>query len=266
MQKTDLMPALNLDIVGAVEVKANLLGIPYQKLKSLTSFSQAQTMAAALQSGGAVISVRYEGWTNRGLLNAKAPKDAKPLSVLGGNTGFDTLAAFLRDSGGQLWPDVDFLRFRQSGNGISRGRDSIKNAFGEETVQYDYMLSVYAAKLNGNHYRFLRSDKILSVSKLFLENYKKRNVNAVSLGTLGEYCYSDYNAAGGSGRTKFAAAAEEIMKTAAQSNRVAVAGRATPAQPFMPTRYGVRLFFQAAMIFLKRTSRFTRLCFMAIRY
>src|SRR5699024_9627512 len=70
LKKTELSPALNLNIYGAIDVKANFLGIPYKKLKSLTSFSEAAEMTAYLSENGVGgLSVRYEGWTNNGFFN-----------------------------------------------------------------------------------------------------------------------------------------------------------------------------------------------------
>lgn len=224
LKKTELEPTLNINLYGAVDVKANFLGFPYQKLKSLTSFSQAEAMADYLNASGAgTLSMRYEGWTNGGVFNKTVPKDAKPLRILGGEAGFQTLKNAMEKDGRQFWPDVDFLRCRESGKGISKSRDSIKNAFGEPTPQYDYMLSVYAPKLQGNQYRFLRADAVRKISRNFLENYKKEECQYLSLGTTGEYRYSDYNPDNGHGRMTLQMAFEDIWKTAT-GYRLAVSG------------------------------------------
>ncbi len=214
MKKTALAPALNLHVYGAIDIKTNTLGFPHQKLTGLTSFSQARDMAAYLQTAGAgVLSMRYEGWANYGVFNKTVPKNAEPLPLLGGQTEIKQLAAALEGTGGQLWPDVDLLRFRQGGGGISKGGDSIKNGFGDPTEQYDYMLSVYAAKVSGNHYHFLRADKVREVAGRITADFKKQGFSCLSLGTMGEYVYSDLNPGQGHGRTGLLQAYRQIQES-----------------------------------------------------
>ena len=202
MNKTAQRPALNLNLYGAIDVKANTLGFPHKKLESLTDFSEALKIAKDLREDGVGnLSVRYEGWTNYGIMNKSVPKNAQPLSLLGGNDGLHTLAADLEENNDRLWLDFDFLRYRKGGNGVSKGGDSIKNGFGDPTEQYDYMLSVYAAKVNGNHYRFLRAGKVEETAKRVINDFKKLDIYGLSLGTMGEYIYSDLNPKHGHDRT-----------------------------------------------------------------
>lgn len=214
LKKTVLSPALNLNIYGAIDVKANFLGIPYRKLKSLTSFSQAKEIASYLSENGVEgLSVRYEGWTNYGLFNKKVPKNAKPLSVLGGEKGFKALNEYLTDVNAQFYPDVDFLRFTSSGNGVSKNKDSIKNTFGEVIEQYDYMLSVGAEKIDGNNYYLLSADKLEAVVNAFLKKFDSLNTKGISYGTMGSHVYADLNTSGGFNRTKLVNAFENVFKS-----------------------------------------------------
>ena len=214
LTKTELSPALNINVYGAIDVKANFLGIPYKKLKGLTSFSQAQEMAEYLSENGvSSLAIRYEGWTNNGLFNKKAPKNAKPLSVLGGEKAFKSLNKYLTDINAQFYPDVDFLRFSSGGNGVSKNRDSIKNTFGEVTEQYDYMHSVGVPKINGNNYYLLRANKLETVVKQFLKKYDSLNISGISYGTMGSYVYADHNIKGGFNRTKLVNVFENIFKS-----------------------------------------------------
>ena len=213
MKKTELSPALNLNIYGAIDVKANFLGIPYKKLKSLTSFSEAAEMAAyLLENGVGGLSVRYEGWTNNGFFNKKIPKNAKPLSVLGGKKDFKALNDYLTEIDAQFYPDADFLRFTSSGNGVSKNKDSVKNTFGEIVEQYDYMLSVDVEKIDGNNYYLLSADKVGTVINNFLKKYSALKASGISLGTMGSYVYADLNTEDGFNRTALVSSFENVFK------------------------------------------------------
>ena len=133
---------------------------------------------------------------------------------MGGNDGLRSLAADLEKNNDRLWLDLDFLRYRKGGNGVSRGGDSIKNGFGDPTEQYDYMLSVYASKVNGNHYRFLRAEKVEETAKRVINDFKKLDVYGLSLGTMGEYIYSDLNPNHGHDRTGMQETYRKILNQA----------------------------------------------------
>lgn len=230
LSKSAQKPALNLECYGAIDVQANFLGIPYKKLKALTTFDQAAAMAEELtQSGAGTLALRYVGWTEGGVMNCKLPQSAKPLSVLGGSKRFAALAETLTGMGAQLYPDTDLLRFRKSGNGVRRGRDSIKNPFGEMVEQYEYMLSVYAPKLAGNNYYLLRADALQTASEKFLRNYQKLGVGGISFGTAGDLFYADEKQGDGLARTALADAYTTLWDYAEAYATAASGGNAQTA-------------------------------------
>ncbi len=230
LSKTAQQPALNLECYGAIDVQANFLGIPYKKLKALTTFAQAGAMAEELtQLGAGTLALRYEGWTEGGVMNRKLPQSAKPLSVLGGSKQFTALAEKLAGMGAQLYPDTDLLRFRKAGNGVRRGRDSIKNPFGEVVEQYDYMLSVYAPKLAGNNYYLLRANAVETAAEKFLRNYQKLGVSGVCFGTAGDLFYADTKRGGGLSRTALADAYTALWDGAKEYATAAAGGNAQTA-------------------------------------
>ena len=168
--------------------------------------------AYLLENGVGGLSVRYEGWTNNGFFNKKIPKNAKPLSVLGGKKDFKALNDYLTEIDAQFYPDADFLRFTSSGNGVSKNKDSVKNTFGEIVEQYDYMLSVDVEKIDGNNYYLLSADKVGTAINNFLKKYSALKASGISLGTMGSYVYADLNTEDGFNRTALVSSFENVFK------------------------------------------------------
>lgn len=84
--KIDTSTPVALEIVGAVDKKKQILGVPVRKPLALTSFSEAGDILTQLNSEGMTnISVKMTGWANGGV-NQKVLNSVKPLSELGGKS------------------------------------------------------------------------------------------------------------------------------------------------------------------------------------
>ncbi|MBQ9964447.1 MAG: hypothetical protein IJP14_04925 [Clostridia bacterium] len=189
LSKQAATPGLALNMLGSIDVKAAFLGIEYSKQQSLTTFEQAQAILSALKERGVdSLSVRYQGWSNYGLLNKKVPTKAKALSNLGGKKALNILNAYATDNAIALYPDVDFLRFRSGSK-----KQSIKTAFNEVVYHTERMRSVFATKLELTPYRFLTPQNLKTVTDRYLKSYSGTGISAISLGTLGEYAYSNHS-------------------------------------------------------------------------
>ncbi len=189
LSKQAATPGLAVNMLGSIDVKAAFLGIEYSKQQSLTTFAQAQSILSTLKEKGVdSFSVRYQGWSNYGLLNKKLPTKAKPLSNLGGKKALKALNTYLADNSIAMYPDVDFLRFRSGSK-----KQSIKTSFNEIVYHTERMRSVFATKLDLVPYRFLTPQNLKAVSDRYLKSLDNTDFKAISLGTLGEYAYANHS-------------------------------------------------------------------------
>ena len=192
LKKKEWNPGINLNIYGCIDTKASFLGIPYTKSLPLTTFKQAEQMISDLNELGITnTAVRYIGWNNYGVMNKKIPDKAKPMSQLGGEKNLKELEEILSNKQMSFYPDADLIRFRSGGNGIRKSGDAIKNVFGEVSIQYEYLRSVFATKLDSIPIRLLSAKKIEKVSDRFLKSYESLNIQNIDLSTLGRFYYSD---------------------------------------------------------------------------
>lgn len=206
LTKKDTSPSFSLDIYGAIDVKDTLLGIQYNKIKSLTTFEQAQKILEALKGQGVEnISVRYLGWSNYGILNDKLPQNANALSELGGNGKLKKLLEYAEKD--TVYTDVDLLRFRSGSE-----ENAVKNTFNETAKHTERLRSVYAQKLNIDPFMFAAPRRLSESSENYLTALKKHNISDVSFSTLGNMCYSDNAKRNAFHRYFMAQEVEKILK------------------------------------------------------
>lgn len=99
---------LYLDILGGVETKKHILGVPYRGVSVMTTYGQANEILDMLYQGGVgKVRMSYLGWFNRGVYH-DVPDRVELIGALGGKDELEELAARLEENGGRLSLDVAF--------------------------------------------------------------------------------------------------------------------------------------------------------------
>ena len=234
MQKSKGETLLAVDFIGAVDLKANFLGISYNKLHTLTTFTQARDILTELKNRGAdSVSARFSGWSENGYLNEKIPGKASALNSLGGKKAFSDLSDYCANNGVPMYPEVDFVRFRKGGNGVNGLFDAAKTPSGSDALQFEYMLSVFERKTSEKPVKLLRTDKLLSVAEAYLPSYKKSGLKNIAMGFIGNGAYSDFRKDGGVHRGDQTDIYEQVMQSLRKADtEVAVTGANAYTLPY----------------------------------
>ncbi|HCA30659.1 MAG TPA: hypothetical protein DEP23_14470 [Ruminococcaceae bacterium] len=186
LRKQNKTPAINLDLYGSVEKPTSFFGIKYMKKLSLTTYQQAEENIEKLRSAGmSSIHIRYLGWQNAGALNARLPRKASPMSILGGKTKWKALLNFAVKNEVELYPDTDLILHREGAS-----KDAVKTAFGKTVYQQDYLRSVGAVKLGVEGLRLATPVAAESVADKYLRSFQKMHCPTISLSTIGDRLYS----------------------------------------------------------------------------
>lgn len=187
-------PTFNLSLYGFIETRASFLGIPYTKHKVLTTVGQATSILDELSEKGVdSVTVKYIGWSNSGVDNKKIPSSAKVSGKIGSISDFQSLAQRIADSGGTLYPEVDLLRYTESGNGVLKTRDSIKTPFQVISAMNSYLPSNFEVNTKASSFCLLTPKKISKYSGNYLKSYRTLDLKAISLSTIGQLTYSDFS-------------------------------------------------------------------------
>lgn len=221
-------PAMNLNVYGAADTQAFFLGIPYTKKEKLTTFAQAVEMLEGLREKGIDrFAVRYIGWQNNGIRNAKIPGKAAPLRALGGKAGFEELEAYLAENGDSLYPEADLLTFTKSGNGVRYNRDAIKTSADIVALQHEFLPSVFTTRVGEQPYTFLSPTRLGTVIDAYLPSHRELT-DAIGLGTITKHLYSSFSTKDGLFRSEAAGLFEAALRKASESG-LSMAGESANA-------------------------------------
>ncbi len=183
---------LYLALYGGVEDTDYFLGIPYKTVKPFTSYKQTQNILKDLNEGGVdKMVVRYLGW-QKGGLQTSVPTKVKFEGKLGGKKEFNSLVNYAKSAGIELFPDVDFLNFYQSGT-YSIHSDAIQTATHDTAYQYTYDPNT-GNKQKESRWQLLTPNLSREAFTKFAKQKDKLGTGNLSLGALGGMLYSDFTA------------------------------------------------------------------------
>ena len=193
-EQTDL--PLLMDLVGSIDTKKSVAGVPTRVSLKLTTYEQAQELMQKLKDGGvANLAVRYQGWANGGVLSS-VYNDVKPLGVLGGKGDFEDLVQFAKDNGVDFYPNAEFLYIYKSRafDGFSKSRSTARAL--TKDVAYKYVYSPVSGKIvkDTNAGAILKPMELVKEVKSFLKSYAKYGGTGLSAASLGTDANSDFNA------------------------------------------------------------------------
>lgn len=204
--------ALALSFYGAADKEAYFIGIPYTKTLALTSFKKAQEMLETLKEKGVdKTAVQYFGVFGT-VLNSKLQTGAAPLNKLGGKSGFKELNKYIEENGGELYPELDYIRFRKGAGGYTKNGSSSKNAFGYTAKQYEYLRSIYVRNDSLDSYLLLSPAKLTGLADKLLNKYASLDASGASMSAAGQLCYSDFDEKNGVYRSDISGIYEGIFK------------------------------------------------------
>lgn len=108
-EASDALP-FYLDIIGGVELRERILGVPHKTVYPMTTFEEAGKIADELGVNGINnIRMNYRGWFNGGIYHSVADQ-VKIMKKLGGEKGMEALSAKLEANGGKLFGDTAFQK------------------------------------------------------------------------------------------------------------------------------------------------------------
>ena len=183
--------ALYVDFYGATIKTETVLGMPVKMQHKTTSFSDAQDILSQLKGLGVEnMVVNYNQWTTADIKEKVADK-AKPSSLLGGKSDFNSLMSYANSNNITIYPEVDNLTFKSGGGYFTMTDTAIRvsNAYSRQ-IEYDLA--------HGIENKFYKSMSLLSPRKYekvfsnLANSYKKYGLNNISVGSATTVIYGDY--------------------------------------------------------------------------
>jgi hypothetical protein len=196
LKRLDISKAsnLNIEILGAVDKKKQVVGFPITVKEPLTSFKQASKMADQLNNAGIQhASFSYAGWMNGGMQYSLA-SEAKAESVLGGASGIRDLSLHLEKLGFDFYPEVDISHIFKTrlGSGYQVKRDAVKYLNKTTAVTGSYNPASGALMLK-NQGLIINPSSYQWILNRFLPTYDKLGIKGISATSLGSDLGGDYH-------------------------------------------------------------------------
>ncbi|MFD0960553.1 DUF5696 domain-containing protein [Paenibacillus chungangensis] len=224
-----------LELIGAVSVRDTFLGIPYDAVEPMTTYTEAIDILDQLQRAGVYnIQLKYAGWFNEGYRHT-LPRAIRLDSELGGRSGFRRLLEYAEDRHVALYPDVAFLRVYDRGDGFRPSRDATR--FLNRKAIRSFVRDPVTTNPEGREHYLLSPRKLPGVVNDFLKDYASYGSNGLSLRDLGHDLYSEVDAGGATTDRQDAmtAVADSMKRIAGEVNGVMVDGGNAYAIPYADT-------------------------------
>ncbi len=184
------------DVIGGVKETAHWLGVQYLRVLPMTTFAQAESIAAELKHENISNQrVNFQGWMNGGYYHDPV-NSVNVLGQLGGESGLNSLSSAISRSGGVLYPDVSLQLISDVARGFVASEEASRY-YAEGYVVNLGVISPVALRRTGTlGYREL-GFKLLSPK--FLPRYAQRladgadrlGLTALSLRDLAEEVHAD---------------------------------------------------------------------------
>lgn len=169
--------SLALDLFMGIKEKR----IVFDHFVKMTDFMQAKDIIEELRMLGVdKMEVNLIGWTSGGY--GSWPKHFPVERKLGGVKGLRELSEYIKEIGGKLYLQCNFIDALAENGGYSKRNDTVKQGNGETVT-------------NADNSRFL-INPIQAYEKLqsHLDDFIRTGINGISFERIGSYTYYDYNA------------------------------------------------------------------------
>lgn len=181
-----------VDLYGGVSKAKSFLGIQYEGVESLTTFTQAVELLEGLSNLGVdVLTVGYRQYTDSEL-NGKLQTQLTPSKKLGGTKGWEKLRVYALDKAISLYAFADFYDFTGSGNGVSKYLDSCKGLdLGVPEIK-EIGLNTNLVKSDAKNRYLLSPAKYREAAERLLASAQKNNMTALYFDDTASKLVGDY--------------------------------------------------------------------------
>lgn len=179
---------LYLDVIGALSLEERLLGIPYEKIVSMTDYKELDEIMR--DWAGSSIVVNYNGVFNGGV-DHTVMNEVNMTSVNGSQKELQDLMDTAEGLGIELYFQADFSKIYKDSNGSKKEMHALYN-FDDKPVEifsYDYAQGIL--KEDSNSYYLINPIYLSSVVDGFLKDAGE--YNKLTIGDLANQYYANYS-------------------------------------------------------------------------
>lgn len=185
---------VTLNILGGLQIKELLLGLPYQKTVAATTMSGAlDIIKKATEASVLETDVVLSGFGSTGLDIGEVAGGFDFGSVFGSKKDYNLLQKYCENNKIPLYADYDIVNFSSSSNGFSKTFDASKSANSFTAYQNHYSVSLRNKNNDYERYVLLSRASLFEAAEKLFDTAKDKKLFGVGLSTLSNTAYSDYD-------------------------------------------------------------------------
>ena len=192
-ENEDTSTPVNVEIVGAVDKKKQILGVPVSRPLPLTTYEEAAQLIENIKNDGIDnLSVKYTGWCNGGV-KQKVLNNVRLIPSLGSKSDFKKLVSKADELGVDLYLDgITEYAFKSTLlNGFFSYTDAAKFLSRKRAELYEYSAITFVARDGLDSYFLLHPDRIQKMANKLTTTAKDYGVG-VSFQDIGRDLSSDF--------------------------------------------------------------------------
>ena len=172
LNKTKNESISSFKILGGIQVKKHIFGIPYSKVEALTSFEETKDIISELSKYTKSFDVQLVGFGESGIDIGKLGGGFSYSNELGNKDSVAKLQKYCIENAINLYYDYDLIRFNKSGNGFSPSSDNSITANEYPAKIYEYSPVTGAMNKDGSVSAILNRSKLqAAVDKAIKSNW-----------------------------------------------------------------------------------------------
>lgn len=186
---------LSIEIIGAIDKKQQVLGMPKVKPYKLTSYSETSDIINDVEAMGIEnVNYKLKGFVNGGV-HAKILKKFKFIKELGGKSGFKKLTKSTENTSAKIYIDANVSTAYRSNifNGFFKYKGAARFVSDELCEISEYSPIWYGKDPDMENY-FLINRKLRNKAvDVLIKNASRNKLYGVSFGDFGSVLSSDFN-------------------------------------------------------------------------
>ena len=186
---------VSVELVGAIDKKVVVAGLPTDQTVALTTFKQAEEIASSLQDGGVKnLSIRMSAWANGGV-NQKVLSSVNVEGGLGGTDGMVDLINFAKSKKIPLYFDGVTAFAYDSGllNGFLSTRDAARYTTREVVEIVPYSQIIYVADDERDAFYLVRPDYAFNNASNLIRFLQRQGAEGVAFRDIGSLLSGNYD-------------------------------------------------------------------------
>ena len=193
-KNTDTSTPVCVELVGAVDKKEQVLGIPVSRPLELTSFKEAEEIVNDIHDNIGIdnLALKYTGWCNGGVKQTVF-SSIKPVSKLGGKSDLNDLSSAVKNLGYNLTLNGIVMYAMDSDifDGFFSFGDAAKSIAQERMEIFKYSAVTYALREGSESYYLVHTPLSMTYADRLIEACKKYNAG-ISFDDIGKDLAADY--------------------------------------------------------------------------